>query len=124
IHASSIVVAAPLLRFADYGLLLIEQPFGGAVIRQHAELAKLMASPLCLDESIASAEAAADAIMLGATSVINIKPGRVGGFIEAKKIHDLAAAHGVAVWHGGMVETGLGRAANAAMASLPGFTLP
>src|SRR5690625_5061332 len=87
-------------------------------------ISTLMDTPMCLDESIVSAEAAADAIMLGATSVINIKPGRVGGFIEAKKIHDLAAAHGVAVWHGGMVETGLGRAANAAMASLPGFTLP
>src|SRR5699024_12416492 len=88
------------------------------------ELAKLMDTPMCLDESIVSAEAAADAIMLGATSVINIKPGRVGGFIEAKKIHDLAAAHGVAAWRGGMVETGLGRAANAALACLPGFTLP
>ncbi|MBR7502484.1 o-succinylbenzoate synthase, partial [Mycobacterium tuberculosis] len=78
----------------------------------------------CLDESIVSAEAAADAIALGAAAVINIKPGRVGGYIEAKRIHDLSAANGVAVWHGGMVETGLGRAANAALASLPGFTLP
>lgn len=122
--AYTLVDAAHLRRLDDYGLLLIEQPLGEADIRQHAELAKLMDTPMCLDESIVSAEAAADAIMLGATSVINIKPGRVGGFIEAKKIHDLAAAHGVAVWHGGMVETGLGRAANAALASLPGFTLP
>ena len=79
---------------------------------------------MCLDESIVSAEAAADAISLGAADVINIKPGRVGGYLEAKKIHDLASAHGVAVWHGGMLELGIGRAANAAMASLPGFTLP
>ncbi|WP_181275084.1 o-succinylbenzoate synthase [Brevibacterium oceani] len=122
--AYTLVDAAHLRRLDEYGLLLIEQPLGEADIRQHAELAKLMDTPMCLDESIVSAEAAADAIMLGATSVINIKPGRVGGFIEAKKIHDLAAAHGVAVWHGGMVETGLGRAANAALASLPGFTLP
>ncbi|WP_101653039.1 o-succinylbenzoate synthase [Brevibacterium ihuae] len=122
--AYTLVDAAHLKKLDDYGLLLIEQPLGEADIRQHSELAKLMDTPMCLDESIVSAEAAADAIALGATSVINIKPGRVGGFIEAKRIHDLAAAHGVAVWHGGMVETGLGRAANAAMASLPGFTLP
>ncbi|GAA2006644.1 o-succinylbenzoate synthase [Brevibacterium samyangense] len=122
--AYTLVDANHLKRLDDYGLLLIEQPLGEADIRQHAELAKLMDTPMCLDESIVSAEAAADAISLGATSVINIKPGRVGGYIEAKKIHDLARAHGVAVWHGGMVETGLGRAANAAFATLPGFTLP
>jgi O-succinylbenzoate synthase len=73
---------------------------------------------------VVSAEAAADAIMLGAASIINIKPGRVGGYLEARRIHDLARAHGVAVWCGGMVETGLGRAANIALAALPGFTLP
>ena len=71
-----------------------------------------------------SAEAAADAIVLGAASIINIKPGRVGGYLEARRIHDLARAHGVAVWCGGMLETGLGRAANIALAALPGFTLP
>ncbi|GAA1623481.1 MULTISPECIES: o-succinylbenzoate synthase [Brevibacterium] len=122
--AYTLVDASHLRRLDDYGLLLIEQPLGEADIRQHAELAKLMETPMCLDESIVSAEAAADAIALGAAAVINIKPGRVGGYIEAKRIHDLAAANGVAVWHGGMVETGLGRAANAALASLPGFTLP
>lgn len=122
--AYTLVDASHLRRLDDYGLLLIEQPLGEADIRQHAELAKLMETPMCLDESIVSAEAAADAIALGAAAVINIKPGRVGGYIEAKRIHDLSAANGVAVWHGGMVETGLGRAANAAMASLPGFTLP
>ncbi|WP_349829537.1 o-succinylbenzoate synthase [Brevibacterium litoralis] len=122
--AYTLVDAAHLKRLDEYGLLLIEQPLGEADIRQHSELAKLMDTPMCLDESIVSAEAAADAIALGAAAVINIKPGRVGGFIEAKRIHDLARAHGVAVWHGGMVETGLGRAANAGFASLPGFTLP
>ena len=122
--AYTLVDASHLRRLDDYGLLLIEQPLGEADIRQHAELAKLMETPMCLDESIVSAEAAADAIALGAAAVINLKPGRVGGYIEAKRIHDLSAANGVAVWHGGMVETGLGRAANAALASLPGFTLP
>ena len=122
--AYTLVDASHLRRLDDYGLLLIEQPLGEADIRQHAELAMLMETPMCLDESIVSAEAAADAIALGAAAVINIKPGRVGGYIEAKRIHGLSAANGVAVWHGGMVETGLGRAANAALASLPGFTLP
>jgi O-succinylbenzoate synthase len=79
---------------------------------------------MCLDESIVSAEAAADAISMKAAAVINIKPGRVGGYIEARKIHDLARANGIAVWCGGMLETGLGRAANLALAAMPGFTLP
>ncbi|MYM20901.1 o-succinylbenzoate synthase [Brevibacterium sp. 5221] len=122
--AYTLVDAAHLKRLDDYGLLLIEQPLGEADIRQHAQLAAQMSTPMCLDESIVSAEAAADAIALGAADVINIKPGRVGGYLEAKRIHDLCAANGVAVWHGGMLETGLGRAANAAMATLPGFTLP
>lgn len=122
--AYTLVDAAHLRRLDDYGLLLIEQPLGEADIRQHAQLAGLMNTPICLDESIVSAEAAADAIALGATSVINIKPGRVGGYLEARRIHDIASAHGIAVWCGGMLETGIGRAANAALAALPGFTLP
>lgn len=108
----------------DFGLLLIEQPLGEADIRQHAELAKQMRTPMCLDESIISAEAAADAISLGAAAVINIKPGRVGGYLQAKAIHDVCRAHGIAVWCGGMLETGIGRSANAALAGLAGFTLP
>ncbi|MCQ9369301.1 o-succinylbenzoate synthase [Brevibacterium sp. 50QC2O2] len=122
--AYTLVDSARLRRLDEYGLLLIEQPLGEADIRQHAELAKRMSTPMCLDESIVSAEAAADAIALGACDIINIKPGRVGGYLEARKIHDLAKAAGIAVWHGGMLETGLGRAANAALATLPGFTLP
>lgn len=122
--AYTLVDAAHLRRLDDFGLLLIEQPLGEADIRQHAQLAKQMHTPICLDESIVSAEAAADAITLGAAAVINVKPGRVGGYLEARRIHDLARAHGIAVWCGGMLETGVGRAANAALAALPGFTLP
>ena len=84
----------------------------------------MVATPICLDESITSARAAADAIALGATSVVNVKPGRVGGYLEARRVHDVCAANGVPVWCGGMLETGLGRAANVALAALPNFTLP
>ncbi|MCI2264787.1 o-succinylbenzoate synthase [Sediminivirga luteola] len=122
--AYTLVDAAHLRRLDEYGLLLIEQPLGEADLRQHAELAKQMSTPICLDESIDSAETAADAISLGSAAVINIKPGRVGGYLEARRIHDIARAHGIAVWCGGMLETGIGRAANAALAALPGFTLP
>lgn len=116
---------APLLRRLDaFDLLLIEQPLAEDDLRQHALLARQIATPICLDESIVSVEAAADAIAWGATSVINIKPGRVGGYLAARRIHDLARAHGIAVWCGGMLETGIGRAANIALAGLPGFTLP
>src|SRR6184192_4227890 len=83
-----------------------------------------MRTPMCLDESITSARAAADAITLGAAAVVNIKPGRVGGYLEARRIHDVCAANGVPVWCGGMLETGIGRAANIALAALPNFTLP
>src|SRR3712207_3154509 len=82
------------------------------------------ALPICLDESITSARTAAAAIALGACRIVNVKPGRVGGYLEARRIHDVCAAHGIAVWCGGMLETGLGRAANVALAALPGFTLP
>lgn len=116
---------APLLRRLDeFGLLLIEQPLDEEDVLGHADLAALIETPVCLDESIVSAGTAADAIRLGAAEVINIKPGRVGGYLEAKRIHDLAVASGIPVWCGGMVETGLGRAANLALAALPGFTLP
>jgi O-succinylbenzoate synthase len=93
-------------------------------IRGHARLAGLVRTPLCLDESITSARAAADAIAIGACEIVNIKPGRVGGYLEARRIHDVCVAHGVPVWVGGMLETGLGRAANVALGAMPGFTLP
>jgi o-succinylbenzoate synthase len=108
----------------QYSLLLIEQPFGEEQMLAHAELARLIETPVCLDESITSAQVAADAIALGACEVVNIKPGRVGGYLEAKRIHQLCLEQGVPVWCGGMLETGIGRAANIALAALPGFTLP
>jgi O-succinylbenzoate synthase len=107
-----------------FDLLLIEQPLDEEDVRGHASLARLVKTPICLDESIVSARAAADAIALGACSIINVKPGRVGGYLESRRIHDVAVANDVPVWCGGMLETGIGRAANAALASLPGFTLP
>lgn len=122
--AYTLVDAAHLRRLDDFGLLLIEQPLAEDDLRQHAELARVMTTPMCLDESVVSAASAADAIHLGAAAVINIKPSRVGGYLEARRIHDVARASGIAVWCGGMLETGLARGANAALAGLPGFTLP
>ncbi len=114
-------VLAELDRFE---LLLIEQPLQEDDLVDHAALARVLRTPVCLDESIVSLKAASDALALGAASVINIKAGRVGGYLEAVRIHDRCAAAGVPVWCGGMLETGIGRAANAALAALPGFTLP
>ena len=122
--AYTLADARVLRRLDAFDLLLIEQPLPEDDIRQHAELARLITTPICLDESVVSVRAAADAIALGACQVINIKAGRVGGYLNARRIHDLCQANGIAVWCGGMVETGLGRAANAALAALPGFTLP
>lgn len=116
--------AQHLARLDPFDLLLIEQPLDEEDVLGHVELARQIRTPICLDESITSARAAADAIRLGACSIINIKPGRVGGYLEARRIHDVCVAHGVPVWCGGMLETGLGRAANLALAALPGFTLP
>jgi len=116
---------ADLLAELDrFSLLLIEQPLQEDDIVDHATLARRLRTPVCLDESIVSAKAARDAIALKAASVINIKAGRVGGFLEAVRIRDLARAADIPVWCGGMLETGIGRAANAALAALPGFTLP
>ena len=116
--------ARHLARLDPFDLLLIEQPLPEDDVRGHAELAKQIRTPVCLDESITSARSAADAIALGACSIINIKAGRVGGYLEAVRVHDVAQANGIPVWCGGMLETGLGRAANVALAALPGFTLP
>ncbi|MCP2341552.1 o-succinylbenzoate synthase [Actinomadura rupiterrae] len=122
--AYTLVDAPRLARLDAFDLLLIEQPLADDDMVQHAELARRLRTPICLDESIESAAGAAAALTIGAASIINIKPGRVGGYLEAKRIHDLCRAHGVAVWCGGMLETGIGRAANIALAALPGFTLP
>lgn len=116
--------AATLRRLDEFDLLLLEQPLAEDDLRQHAALAKMIRTPVCLDESVTSAAVAADAIALGACQVVNIKPGRVGGYLEARRIHDVCRASGVAVWCGGMLETGVGRAANVALAGLPGFSLP
>ncbi|HLH47459.1 MAG TPA: o-succinylbenzoate synthase, partial [Acidimicrobiales bacterium] len=116
--------ADALAALDPFNLLLIEQPLGDDDLCGHAALARRIRTPVCLDESITSAAAAEAAIALGACSVVNIKPGRVGGYLEARRVHDTCRERGVAVWCGGMLETGLGRAANAALASLPGFTLP
>lgn len=116
--------ARHLASLDDFDLLLLEQPLDEEDLRGHAALAQGMRTPICLDESVVSARVAADAIALGACQIVNVKPGRVGGYLEARRIHDVCAANGIPVWCGGMLETGLGRAGNAALAALPGFTLP
>lgn len=103
---------------------MIEQPLAHDDIVDHATLQRQIASPICLDESIHSGEDARKAIEIGATKVINIKAGRVGGLAGAKRIHDVCVARGVPVWCGGMLEMGIGRAHNVHLASLPGFSLP
>ena len=120
--AYSISDAKHLAELDAFDLLLIEQPLPEEQVLAHAELAKVVR--ICLDESITSAQVAADAIQLGACQIINIKPGRVGGYLEARRIHDVCAANAIPVWMGGMLETGLGRAGNVAMAAMPNFTLP
>ena len=108
----------------ELGMELIEQPFAARRLRAHARHAARWRTPVCLDESIEDAEDAIDAIASGATAVVNIKLGRVGGMAEAVAVHDACRAADVPVWCGGMLETGIGRAANVALASLPGFTMP
>ena len=112
--AYTLADARHLTRLDPFDLLLIEQPLPEDDLAGHAALASLLRTPICLDESITSARATADAISRGACAVVNIKAGRVGGYLEARRVHDVAAAHGVPVWCGGMLETGLGRAANVA----------
>ena len=116
--------AAHLAELDPFGLLLIEQPLPEEQVLAHAQVAKAVRTPICLDESITSAQNAADAIALGACRIINVKPGRVGGYLEARRIHDVCAERGVPVWMGGMLESGLGRAGNVAMAAMANFTLP
>jgi O-succinylbenzoate synthase len=116
--------AQHLAKLDEFNLLLIEQPLPEEDLIGHVELSKKIGTPICLDESITTFDVARGAIDIGACSIINIKPGRVGGYLESKKIHDLCVSRGVPVWCGGMLETGIGRAANLALAALPGFTLP
>lgn len=105
-------------------LLMIEQPLDPDDLRRHAELQRQLETPICLDESIHGPMQVEDMLALGSGRIVNIKPGRVGGFLQSLTIHDLCQAHGVPVWCGGMLESGIGRAHNVALASLPNFTLP
>jgi O-succinylbenzoate synthase len=116
--------AEHLARLDEFDLLLVEQPLPEDDLVGHAELARRLRTPICLDESIESIADVETALALGACGVVNIKPGRVGGLLEARRIHDRCAAAGIPVWCGGMLETGIGRASLVALSSLPGFTLP
>jgi o-succinylbenzoate synthase len=114
-----------LLRELDeFGLMMIEQPLAWDDLTRHAQLQRRLHTPLCLDESITSLDRAEDMVELGSGRIINIKPGRVGGFGQSLAIHDFCAANGVPVWCGGMLESGVGRAYNVALASLPNFVKP
>jgi O-succinylbenzoate synthase len=114
-----------MLRALDeFNLQLIEQPLGYDDIFDHSILARELRTPICLDESIYNVSDTKAAIALGSCRIINIKPGRVGGYTESKRIHDFCASKNVPVWHGGMDESGIGRAGNVALASLPNFVLP
>ncbi|NLA36239.1 MAG: o-succinylbenzoate synthase [Actinobacteria bacterium] len=112
-----------LARFDGFGLSLIEQPLDAEDLVGHAAVAERLATPICLDESLVSLHSVETALALGACDVVNLKPGRVGGYHEAKRIHDWCVERSIPLWCGGMLETGLARAANIALASLPGFTL-
>jgi O-succinylbenzoate synthase len=116
--------AALLARLDPFDLLLIEQPLDYDDVMDHAALQKTIKTPVCLDESIHTVRVARDAIAAGACRIINIKPGRVGGHQASIELHDLCAAHDIPVWHGGMLESGIGRAHNIHLASLPNFRLP
>jgi len=116
--------AAHLRRLDDFYLMMIEQPLAHDDIIDHAELQKQLNTPICLDECIRSAHHAEQAIRLRACGIINIKLGRVGGFAEAKRVHDVALAACIPVWCGGMLEAGIGRAHNIALATLENFVLP
>ena len=113
-----------LRKFDEFKLLMIEQPLWDDDIYQHSRLQRELKTSICLDESIRQVRDAEEAIDLGACRIMNIKTGRVGGFSEAIAIHDLCQKHGIPVWCGGMLETGIGRAHNVALSTLPNFRLP
>jgi O-succinylbenzoate synthase len=127
VDANAAYTLADMDRFAEldrFALMMIEQPLDYDDIRDHARLQRDLRTPICLDESIETVKTAAEAIAIDACRIINIKPGRVGGHAESVRLHDLAAAHGVPVWHGGMLESGIGRAHNIHLSTLPNFSLP
>jgi len=116
--------AAHLAQLDQFRLLMLEQPLPAGDLLDHAALQRQLTTPICLDESIEDARDARHAVQLGACRVINIKPGRVGGFGESRRVHDIARNADIPVWCGGMLETGIGRACNVALATLPNFRLP
>jgi o-succinylbenzoate synthase len=122
--AYTLADAEHLAQLDAYDLMMIEQPLDYDDVSDHVALQKRLTTAICLDESIHTVRVARDAIAAGACRVINIKPGRVGGHRESIALHDLCAAHGIPVWHGGMLESGIGRAHNIHLASLPNFSLP
>jgi O-succinylbenzoate synthase len=123
-NAYTLADADRLAALDDLGLMMIEQPLAHDDLVRHATLQRRLRTPLCLDESITSLDRAQDMVTLGAGRIINIKPGRVGGFTQAIAIHDYCESQGIPVWCGGMLESGIGRSYNVALASLPNFTLP
>jgi O-succinylbenzoate synthase len=122
--AYTLADADHLKKLDDFYLMMIEQPLSHDDIIDHAELQSRLQTPICLDECIRTAHHAAQAVKLRACGIINIKLGRVGGFAEARRVHDVAQAAGIPVWCGGMLEAGIGRAHNIALATLPNFVLP
>ncbi|MGO8791075.1 MAG: o-succinylbenzoate synthase [Terriglobia bacterium] len=122
--AYSLADVAHLKEFDRFYLMMMEQPLGWDDLLDHAKLQKEISTPICLDESIHTADDARKALEIGAGKIINIKLGRVGGFTAARQVHDVCRVRNVPVWCGGMLESGIGRAHNIAMSTLPGFTLP
>ena len=122
--AYTLADADHLARLDRFDLMMIEQPLDYDDIADHAALQRRLKTPICLDESIKTTGIAREAIAAGACRIINIKPGRVGGLSESIRLHDLCASHGIPVWHGGMLESGIGRAANVHLSTLTNFTLP
>jgi O-succinylbenzoate synthase len=122
--AYTLADADHLAALDQFDLMMIEQPLDYDDVNDHVRLQNRLRTPICLDESIHTPKIAREAIEAGACRIINIKPGRLGGHAESIRVHDIAAAHGVPVWHGGMLESGIGRAHNIHLASLPNFTLP
>ncbi|MEM7354532.1 MAG: o-succinylbenzoate synthase, partial [Acidobacteriota bacterium] len=113
-----------LARFDALDLMMIEQPLAWDDLRHHAELQRRLSTPICLDESLTHCARVDDMLHFGSGRIVNLKPGRVGGLAESLAIHDLCRRHDVPLWCGGMLESGIGRAYNVALASLPGFNLP
>ena len=122
--AYTIEDADHLAQLDAFGLMMIEQPLDYDDVADHVALQRRLKTPICLDESIKTVGIAREAIAAGACRIINIKPGRIGGFAESIRLHDLCASHAVPVWHGGMLESGIGRAANIHLSTLPNFSLP